>query len=56
LQAVRDSCGLLFDAPANDFLADHVRAAIDESGIDDRAITAGYRKIENKKLGENNGQ
>jgi hypothetical protein len=56
LQAARDSCGLLFDAPANNLLADHVRSAIDESGIDDRAIKARYEKTENNKLGENNGQ
>jgi hypothetical protein len=52
LEAVRGSCGLLFDAAADDLLADHVRAAIDESGIDDRRIKVGYGTLKNKKLGE----
>lgn len=41
-----------FDAAANDLRADHIRFAIDESGIDERGIKVGYGKMKNKKLEE----
>jgi hypothetical protein len=45
LEAVRVRAAFFFDAAGNDLPADPDRAAIDESGIDDRWIKVGYGEI-----------